>query len=159
MKHGIFFVLVFVGAWVQAQDSQLGTTRSEDLQIKARMEYERRNQKKPRSHTTQTQNQTQEKLKTSKPADSTSAPVGGPVVPPVSVTNGLQKSLICKNSGEIRELYVEYKGQGCELFYTKTGTTKSQARQSNGKSVCESVFEQMKSTIEKSGFACEQKAN
>lgn len=159
MKFSLLFTLFFFSGFIHAQDSKLGTTRSEDLQLKARMEYERRNQKPPQSHTTQTQNKAQEKANTQKPLDANPPSVTTPSAPPVASVSGLQKSVICKNGGEIRELYIEYKGQGCELFYTKQGAAKSQARQSNGKSVCESVFEKMKSTVEKSGFTCEPKEN
>lgn len=158
MKYVLLSLLVSFCSVVQAQESQLGTTRSEDLQLKARMEYERRNQKQPQSHTTQSQSKVQEKAQAQKPAD-VSSPNGAPAAPPVASTSGPQKNVTCKNGGEIRELYVEYKGLGCELFYTKQGATKSQARQSSGKSICESVFEQIKSTVEKTGFTCEQKEN
>ncbi len=134
-------------AAAHSQNSQLGTTRSDDLQIKARLEYERRNQKQPQSHTAKTQQSV-----TPKADSSVSAPAP-------TTTASAQKGVTCKNGGEVRELYVEYKGAGCELFYSKLGQAKSQARQNNGKSVCESVFEQMKSTIEKTGFVCESKAN
>lgn len=154
MKYMIVSLVICCSGMVHAKDSQLGTTRSDDLQIKARMEYERRNQKQPQSHTT-TQ---QEKLQPQKQVAPTST-AGAPVAAPVPIVSGPRKSVLCKNGGEIRELYVEYKAQGCELFYTKSGATKSQARQTNGRSVCESVFEQMKSTVEKSGFVCEQKEN
>ncbi len=156
MKYNLLFAVIFLSGFVKAQDSQLGTTRSEDLQIKARMEYERRSKKQPQSHTTQTQNKAQESA-AQKPADVTLPPAGTPVAPATASVS--QKNVTCKNGAEIRELYVEYKGQGCELFYTKSGVTKSQARQNFGKSVCESVFEQMKSTVEKSGYVCEQKTN
>ncbi len=162
MKYILLFTLVFLvthASSVNAQDSQLGTTRSDDLKIKARMEYERRNQKHPQSHTTQTQNKAHEKAPVQKSADAAPNSVATPAAPPMPSTNGPQKSVICKNGNEIRELYIEYKGQGCELFYMKAGATKSQARQNNGKTVCESVFEKMKTTIEKSGYTCEQKEN
>ncbi len=158
MKYLAISLLVFISIVVDAQESQLGTTRSEDLQLKARMEYERRNKKQPQSHTTQSQNKAQEKTQTQSPAELNS-PNGAPAAPPVASSSGTQKSVTCKNGGEIRELYIEYKGQGCELFYTKQGATKSQARQNSGKSICESVFEQIKSTVEKTGFTCEQKEN
>lgn len=158
MKYLAVSVLIFISAVVNAQDSQLGTTRSEDLQLKARMEYERRNQKQPQSHTTQSQNKAQVKSQAQPPVD-VNAPNGAPAAPPVASASGTQKNVTCKNGGEIRELYIEYKGQGCELFYTKQGATKSQARQNSGKSICESVFEQIKSTVEKTGFTCEQKEN
>lgn len=163
MKYSLLFTLVFLGGMlhtvlVHAQDAQLGTTRSDDLQVKARMEYERRNQKQPQSHTTQTQNKVQGTATTQKVEVAPNS-IETPAAPPMPAVNGSQKSVTCKNGNEIRELYVEYKGQGCELFYTKAGATKSQAHQNNGKSVCESVFEKMKSTIEKSGYTCEQKEN
>ncbi|GEM_PF-1782412 len=158
MNYLALSLIVFISAVVNAQDSELGTTRSEDLQIKARMEYERRNQKQPQSHTTQSQNKAQEKVQPQPPID-VNPPNGTPATHPVVSASGLQKSLTCKNGSEIRELYIEYKGQGCELFYTKQGATKSQARQNSGKSICESVFEQIKSTVEKTGFTCEQKEN
>lgn len=149
MKYLALPFLVCVFALVNAQESQLGTTRSEDLQLKARMEYERRNQKQPQSHTTQSKASSVD----------VNSPNGAPAVSPVATSGGSRKSVICKKGSELRELYVEYKGQGCELFYTKQGATKSQARQNSGKSVCESVFEQIKSTVEKTGFTCEQKEN
>lgn len=158
MKYSVLLTLVFLGGLVHAQDSQLGTTRADDLKIKARLEYERRNQKQPQSHTTQTQNKAQETAPVQKPIVASPNSIGTPAGPPVAAASA-QKSVTCKNGNEVRELYIEYKGQGCELFYTKGGATKSQARQNNGKSVCESVFEKMKSTIEKSGYTCEQKAN
>jgi len=161
MKYSLLFTLVFLGGVFHtalAQDTQLGTTRSDDLQIKARMEYERRNQKQLQSHTTQTQNKSQVNTPAQKVEAATQSG-GTPAAPPMPSVSGPQKSLSCKNGNEMRELYIEYKGQGCELFYTKSGATKSQARQNNGKSVCESVFEKMKSTIEKSGYTCEQKEN
>lgn len=137
MKYLLLALLLSMSADVYAQDSQMGTTRSEDLKLKARMEYERRNQKL---------------------ADGNS-PNGAPTPAPGASIVGPQKSVTCRNGGEIRELYIEYKGQGCELFYIKQGATKSQARQNSGKSVCESVFEQIKTTVEKTGFTCEQKTN
>lgn len=150
MKMLVLSILLFLSQGVQARDRELGTTRSEDLQIKARMEYERRNQKKPQASAATPQNQTT-MPKIPEGAGS------GFVMPATTAVS--QKGVMCKNGGELRELYIEYKGQGCELFYIKLGQAKSQARQSNGKSVCETVYEQMKTTIEKTGFVCEPKAN
>ncbi|MBL7544354.1 MAG: hypothetical protein JNL11_11100 [Bdellovibrionaceae bacterium] len=152
-------VFLLYGGNVVAQETPLGTSRSEDLQIKARMDYERRNQKPSSSKIAPTQN-------TVTPTQNAAPTMPQKPLPSVTSSHaysgsGVEKQtrVVCKNGGEIRDLYVEYKGQGCELFYTKLGSTKSQARQSNGTSVCESVFEKMKATVEKSGFVCEQKEN
>jgi hypothetical protein len=142
--------LIFISFFSSAQQPPLGTSRSEDLQLKAKIDYEKRNQKKPQSKFAPTPAQSANSpVKSAEPAPPTSTPAPA----------AAGKNLTCKNGGEVRELYIESKGNGCELFYTKSGVTKSQARQSNGKNICESVFEQVKSTIEKTGFVCEPKTN
>lgn len=152
----LLFALFIYGGTVEAQDTKLGTTRSEDLQLKAKIEYEKRNQKQPQQVQNQAQNprpKTPSENMAGKPDAQTTPP------PTKSVTAPTAKSVICKHGAETRELYIEDKGLGCELFYTKAGSTKSQARQSNGKNICESVYEKMKVTLEKTGFVCEQKTN
>ena len=138
----ILFFLSLVGfnSFSLAQNPPLGTNRSEGLEIKAKLDYERKTQAKTELHPEAAQ--PVKKTIVNEPAPAPAA--GG-------------KSLSCKNGKEVRGLTLEYKGQGCELFYIKATQSKSQARQSNGTAVCESVFEKMKTTLEKTGFVCESK--
>lgn len=150
----IFSLFIFnldFGLAIAAQDPPLATDRSEGLQIKAKLDYEKKARapmQKPQAKPQASQPQT--------PAKSAAAPAVQPAASePVKSESG--KSLSCKNGSEIRELVLESKGQGCELFYVKAGQSKSQARQVNGTTICDSVFEKMKSTLEKTGFSCESK--
>jgi hypothetical protein len=134
----IFLSLFGFSSFALAQDPPSGLDRSEGLALKAKLDYERK-----------TQSKSEQRL------DAT-PPVKKSIAPDLSLT-AAGKVLSCKNGNEVRGLTLEYKGQGCELFYIKANQSKSQARQTNGATVCESVFEKMKTTLEKTGFVCEQK--
>ncbi len=141
------------------QDPPLGTDRSEGLQIKAKLDYEKK-ARAPMQQPSQTQNQVQQKAQ--KPsvietAKAQPAPIAHEQTSADTPKADSTKLLSCKNGAELRDLSLEYRGHGCELSYIKAGQSKSQARQINGTTICESVFEKMKSTLEKTGFSCESK--
>lgn len=141
MKICLLYIFTF-SHLLLAQEPPLGTNRSEGLRVKAKMDYEKKNQQTPQSVNGQTQ---------APPKAETRAQSSGEAMVPSN------KSLNCKSGNETRSLNLEYKGHGCELFYVKAGQNNSQARQVNGTAICESVYEKMKSTLEKTGFACESK--
>lgn len=127
-----------------AQNPPPGIDRSEGLRLKAKLEYEKKTRSKNEKIPVQ-----QSPVQQLEPAQNT---------PNSGLSRGHSgKTVTCKNGNETRDLVLENKGAGCELFYIKFGQSKSQARQNSGTSVCESVFEKMKATLEKTGFICESK--
>ncbi len=131
-----------------AQSPPLGTNRSEGLQIKAKMDYEKK--------TEPTQIPKAERKQITTPIEKVNSEPK-----PMNKTSDLKSEtgthLICKNGKEVRELLLSKKGSGCDLVYLKGGQSKNQAHQNNGSNVCDSVLEKMKSTLEKTGFKCEPK--
>lgn len=157
MRISLFIVFLSLQGFSgpsELQSPELGTKRSEGLQIKAKLDYE----KKMRSHTTKPLTQ---KLPAPKPQPppqpaQTEAPQIE-ILQSETLQLRSKNSVTCKNGNEVRDLTMEYKGSGCELFYVKMGQSTSQARQNNGHTLCESIYEKMKTTLEKTGFVCESK--
>ena len=135
----VFFMTIQL---VSAQNMQIGTDRAEGLKIKAKLDYEKKS-KSLKSTQSHTQTSSQTLIENSNPSPA-------PEVSPNS-------SVECKSGAETRRLIVKAKGEGCELFYEKSKNSQSQARQMKGTSICNSVLEQMKATLVKTGFVCESK--
>jgi hypothetical protein len=62
--------------------------------------------------------------------------------------------MTCSNGKDIRELEIVAKGDGHVVSYTKAGTAKEVGTCSMNKAKCQAVFDNIRSTLEKSGFSC-----
>ncbi len=144
----VFMSLFCLNAFSVAQSPPLGTNRSEGLQIKAKMDYEKK--------TDPAQVPKTERKQTAAPIEKVNSE-SKPVTKPSDSKSVTGTHLTCKNGKEARELLLDKKGSGCDLVYVKGGQNKNQAHQNNGSNVCESVLEKMKATLEKTGFKCEPK--
>ena len=144
----IFLSLFCLNAFSVAQSPQLGTNRSEGLQIKAKMDYEKKTDPVP-----QPKVERKQAVVPIEKVNSDPKPLSAPAVAKAESS----AKLTCKNGNEVRELLLDKKGSGCELVYVKAGQRKTQAHQNNGTNVCETVLEKMKATLEKTGFKCESK--
>ncbi len=60
----------------------------------------------------------------------------------------------CTKGTDTRELEIVAKGEGHVVSYTKAGAAKEVGQCSMNKAKCEAVFEQIKASLEKAGFAC-----
>lgn len=60
----------------------------------------------------------------------------------------------CTRGADERELEIVAKGDGHVVSYTKSGATKEVGACSMNKQKCQAVFDQIRSKLEKSGFAC-----
>lgn len=67
---------------------------------------------------------------------------------------GAFESLSCTLSSDTRVLEIIPKSPGCELKYTKFSETKSSASSAIGPAHCESVRDQIRANLEKSGYVC-----
>ncbi|MBS1960642.1 MAG: hypothetical protein JST04_00390 [Bdellovibrionales bacterium] len=60
----------------------------------------------------------------------------------------------CTKGAETRELEITAKGEGHTVTYTKKGTAKEVGTCSTNKEKCQAVFDNLKTNLEKAGFAC-----
>ncbi len=61
----------------------------------------------------------------------------------------------CKLGQESRTLILQKGDKRCEVHYTKSGNKEQIAWAEQTPSLCDKVFDQVKSTIEKGGFQCQ----
>jgi hypothetical protein len=62
--------------------------------------------------------------------------------------------ILCAKGADERVLEVAEKSPKCFLYYTKGKIKKRVAWSKNGNNHCESIRDQMRQTLEKSGYAC-----
>lgn len=60
----------------------------------------------------------------------------------------------CTKSGDTRELEIVAKGDGHRVSYTKNGKTSDVGACALNKEKCQAIFDQIKASLEKTGYAC-----
>ncbi len=60
----------------------------------------------------------------------------------------------CTKGADVRELEIVAKGDGHSVSYTKKGKANDIGACSMNKAKCQAIFDQIKASLEKSGYAC-----
>ena len=64
-------------------------------------------------------------------------------------------SKTCKVEGDERKIEVVEKGEGCEVVYTKNGSTTQPASSRRGTAYCEEVATRIQNNLSNAGFECQ----